>query len=53
MLNLFIIVRVKMAMGNSAKQEWASLNKHFFSITSLFVDFYCNVYMKAGEIQQI
>ena len=30
-----------MAMGNSAKQQWASLNKHFLSITSLFVNFYC------------
>jgi len=24
--------------GNSAKQQWASLNKYFFSNTSLFVD---------------
>jgi len=27
--------------GNSAKQHWASLNKHFLLSTSLFIDFYC------------
>ena len=29
-----------MAMGNSAKQHWASLNKHFLSNTTLLVEFY-------------
>jgi len=38
--NFIYIVRVKMAVGNSARQQWASLNKHFLSKTSLFVDFY-------------
>ena len=28
-----------MSMGNSAKQDWASLNKHFLWNTSLFVKY--------------
>ena len=37
-----------MATGYSAKQQWASLNKHFFWNTSLFVDFYWK-YMLINE----
>ena len=40
-LNFIYIVRMKMAMGISAKQlHWTSLNKHFLSNASPFVDFY-------------
>jgi len=41
--NFIYIVKVKMAMGNSAKQQWASLNiRHFLSNNYLFVDFIAN-----------
>jgi len=39
--NCIYFVRVKMATGNSAKQQCASLNKLFLSNTFLFVYFYC------------
>jgi len=38
-----------MATGNSAKQQWASLNKHFLSNTSIFVNFYCKYMFICGR----
>jgi len=49
--NFIYIVRVKMATGNSAKQQWATLNKHFLSNTSLLVDFYCTYMFMCRQVK--
>ena len=38
-----------MAVGNSAKHQWASLNKHFLSNTSLVVILIANTCLYVGK----
>jgi len=50
--NFIYIVRVKMATGNSAKQQWASLNtKHFFSNISPSVDLLLNIHVIRRQVK--